>query len=67
MPVEFKQNAVTLEVNGKKQELTNDYVWIFAGGEPPTAFLKKIGVQVGLRDTTAEGSKEAKQSALVHV
>jgi thioredoxin reductase (NADPH) len=64
MPVEFKQNSVILEVSGKTQEIANDYVWIFAGGEPPTAFLKKIGVRVGLRDTTAEGSNEAKQSLL---
>src|SRR5579864_884190 len=67
MPVEFKQNSVILDVIGKPQEIPNDYVWIFAGGEPPTAFLKKIGVRVGLRDMTAEGSSEAKQSALVHV
>ncbi len=64
MPVEFKQNSVILEVNGKQQEIPNDFVWIFAGGEPPTAFLKKIGVGLGLRDMTAEGSKEAKQVAL---
>jgi hypothetical protein len=49
------------------QEIQNDFVWIFAGGEPPTAFLKKIGVRVGQRDTTAEGSSEAKKSALVQV
>jgi thioredoxin reductase len=67
MPVEFKQDSVLLEVNGKMQEIPNDFVWIFAGGEPPTAFLKKIGVQVGLRDMTAEGSSEAKQSALAHM
>jgi thioredoxin reductase (NADPH) len=67
MPVEFKEKSVLLEVNGKTQEMPNDFVWIFAGGEPPTAFLKKIGVRVGLRDMTAEGSSEAKQSALVHV
>jgi thioredoxin reductase/Pyruvate/2-oxoacid:ferredoxin oxidoreductase delta subunit len=66
MPVEFKEKSVLLEVNGQVQEIPNDYVWIFAGGEPPTAFLKKIGVQVGLRDMTAEGSSEAKQTALVH-
>jgi len=66
MPVEFKEKSVLLEVNGTVQEMPNDYAWIFAGGEPPTAFLKKIGVKVGLRDTTAEGSKEAKQSALAH-
>jgi thioredoxin reductase (NADPH) len=65
-PGEFKQSSVILEVNGKSQEIPNDYVWIFAGGEPPTAFLKKVGVRVGLRDMTAEGSSEAKQALLVH-
>jgi thioredoxin reductase (NADPH) len=59
-PVEFKTESVVLEVNGKTQEFPNDYVWIFAGGEPPTAFLKKIGVRIGLQDLTATGSKEAK-------
>jgi thioredoxin reductase/Pyruvate/2-oxoacid:ferredoxin oxidoreductase delta subunit len=66
MPVEFKQDSVTLEVNGTNQELPNDFVWIFAGGEPPTAFLKKIGVRVGLKDLTAEGSSEAKQAIMSH-
>ena len=65
MPVEFKENSVILDVNGKTQELPNDFVWIFAGGEPPTAFLKKVGVRVGLRDLTEEGSKEAKQAVMV--
>jgi thioredoxin reductase (NADPH) len=66
VPVEFKEKSVMLEVNGKVGEIPNDFAWIFAGGEPPTAFLKKIGVQVGLRDMTSEGSNEVKQSALVH-
>ena len=66
MPVEFKETSVLLEVNGKTQEMPNDYAWVFAGGEPPTAFLKKVGVRVGLRDMTAEGSSEAKQSVHVH-
>ena len=66
MPVEFKPNSVILDVGGKQRELPNDYVWVFAGGEPPTAFLKKIGVRVGLRDMTAEGSSEAKQAVLAH-
>jgi thioredoxin reductase (NADPH) len=63
MPAEFKEKSVMLEVNGTVEEIPNDFVWIFAGGEPPTAFLKKIGVQVGLRDTTAESSTEAKVMA----
>jgi len=61
-PVEFKKDSVVLEVNGKANEIPNDFVWIFAGGEPPTAFLKKIGVGVGLQDLTSTGSKEAKET-----
>jgi thioredoxin reductase/Pyruvate/2-oxoacid:ferredoxin oxidoreductase delta subunit len=67
IPVEFKPSSVVLDVNGKFQEIPNDFVWIFAGGEPPTAFLKKIGVRVGLHDITAETSSEIKQSAAVPV
>jgi thioredoxin reductase (NADPH) len=65
--VEFTEKSAILDVGGKLHEIPNDFVWIFAGGEPPTAFLKKIGVKVGMRDMTDEGSSEAKQSALVHV
>jgi thioredoxin reductase (NADPH) len=65
-PVEFKQNSVLLEVHGQKQELPNDYVWIFAGGEPPTAFLKKVGVGFGMQDLTSTGSKEAKAAKLTN-
>ena len=68
IPVEFKPNSVVLEVGGKTQELPNDFVWIFAGGEPPTAFLKKIGVGFAEQDLTLAASTEAKaakQDALV--
>ena len=65
--VEFKTSSVILDVQGTTQEIPNDFVWVFAGGEAPTAFLKKIGVRVGLRDMTAEGSNEARKSALVQV
>ena len=61
-PVEFRPDSVILDVNGSKETLPNDFVWIFAGGEPPTAFLKKIGVGFGERDLTVEGSREAKVS-----
>jgi putative YpdA family bacillithiol system oxidoreductase len=67
-PVEFRADSVQLEVNGKQETLPNDYVWIFAGGEPPTAFLKKVGVGFGERDITPDGSramKEAKRDNLV--
>jgi thioredoxin reductase (NADPH) len=62
-PVEFTPTSVILDVCGALQEIPNDFVWIFAGGEPPTAFLKKIGIEVGLRDMTSEGSSEAKQGS----
>jgi putative YpdA family bacillithiol system oxidoreductase len=62
-PVEFKAESVVLEVNGSRQEIPNDFVWIFAGGTPPNGFLKKIGVGFGARDLTLEASKEAKNAA----
>jgi putative YpdA family bacillithiol system oxidoreductase len=67
-PVEFKQDNVVLEVGGKSQVIPNDYVWIFAGGEPPTAFLKKIGIGFGAQDLTSTGAREvkaAKEASLV--
>jgi thioredoxin reductase (NADPH) len=64
VPVEFKPDAVVLEVQGELQQLPNDFVWIFAGGEPPTAFLKKIGVGFGMRDLTQEAGNEARQTVL---
>jgi thioredoxin reductase len=63
-PVEFRGNSVVLEVNGRAQEIPNDYVWIFAGGEPPMAFLKKIGVGFGMRDMTSEAGKAAREVSL---
>jgi len=60
MPAEFKPESVLVEVNGTTREIPNDFVFIFAGGTPPTEFLKKIGVQFGMRDLTMEGSEEAK-------
>lgn len=49
-PVEFKPSGVVLDVKGQIRELANDFAWIFAGGEAPTAFLKKIGVGFGMHD-----------------
>jgi thioredoxin reductase (NADPH) len=66
IPVEFTEKSVILDVGGSSTEIPNDFVWIFAGGEPPTAFLQKIGVKVGARDMTTEGSSEAKLKVLVH-
>ena len=62
-PVEVKPEWVIIDVNGNRQEIPNDFIWIFAGGTPPNGFLKKIGVGFGARDLTLEASKEAKTAA----
>ena len=64
MPIEFKPESVTIEVNGQAAEIPNDFVWILAGGTPPNDFLKKIGVEFGSRDVTLEASSEVKQASL---
>jgi thioredoxin reductase/Pyruvate/2-oxoacid:ferredoxin oxidoreductase delta subunit len=66
-PVEFTRDGVTLNVNGTLRQIPNDFVWIFAGGTPPNDFLKKIGVEFGMRDITLEASNEAKQVTLAKI
>jgi thioredoxin reductase len=61
-PVEFTETSVVLDVSGTRQEIPNDFVWIFAGGSPPNDFLKKIGVGFGARDMALEASAEAKEN-----
>ena len=51
---EIRQNELDLQVDGEVQVLKNDFVWVFAGGEPPTAFLQKVGVQIGEQIETTE-------------
>ena len=61
-PVQFRPDSVVLDVHGKQEILPNDYVWILAGGEPPTTFLKKIGVEFGERDITPDGTRAMKEA-----
>lgn len=46
--IEIKDNSVLMSLSdiGKNVEFENTLVYIFAGGELPTKFLEKIGVQV---------------------
>jgi thioredoxin reductase len=60
--LEFKPESVILDHDGTPQEFSNDFVWIFAGGTPPSAFLKKIGVGFGSRDVTLETGEEARMA-----
>ena len=46
-PVEVRGASVILDVAGGRREVPNDFVWVFAGGTPPAAFLERIGVGMG--------------------
>lgn len=52
IPVEFRVGKVVLNVGGDHREFANDHVWIFAGGTPPTDFLKATGIAFGQSDVT---------------
>src|SRR5690606_33430298 len=43
---EIKDHSVILSINNSEQEIKNDLVYIFAGGELPTKFLEKIGIKI---------------------
>jgi thioredoxin reductase/Pyruvate/2-oxoacid:ferredoxin oxidoreductase delta subunit len=57
-PVEFREGAAMLETGGKIRELPNDFVWVFAGGIPPSDFLKAAGVAFGTTELTEKKSLE---------
>ncbi len=44
--VSISEKSVVMKVNGEDQQLENDLVYIFAGGELPTAFLQKAGIEI---------------------
>ncbi len=45
--VEIFDDSVELEVNGdEKLRIGNDLVYVFIGGELPTAFLEKVGIKI---------------------
>ena len=47
-PVKIEKDSVTLTTNkeGELLKIKNDLIYIFAGGELPTEFLKKVGIQI---------------------
>lgn len=47
------KGSVLIDVGGTVKELPNDYVWVFAGGIPPTDFLKATGIAFGAVDVSA--------------
>jgi len=53
-PKEFQKGKVILECKDGIRELPNDFVWIFAGGIPPSDFLKAAGIAFGAKDMREE-------------
>jgi thioredoxin reductase/Pyruvate/2-oxoacid:ferredoxin oxidoreductase delta subunit len=47
-PVKIEKYSITLATNkeGEQLNIKNDLIYIFAGGELPTEFLKKAGIQI---------------------
>jgi thioredoxin reductase len=61
MPTEFREGSVLIECGGEVRELPNDFAWIFAGGTPPSDFLKAAGVAFGSTDGSV-ASRAAEES-----
>jgi thioredoxin reductase/NAD-dependent dihydropyrimidine dehydrogenase PreA subunit len=51
--LEIKPERVFIDQEGERIEIVNDAVIVSAGGELPTPFLKKIGIQVDTKHGTA--------------
>jgi putative YpdA family bacillithiol system oxidoreductase len=62
-PLEIRAKSVILQVSGGKRELPNDFVWIFAGGTPPNAFLERVGVRLGRKELSAQVHDHAREVA----
>jgi thioredoxin reductase len=58
-PVEFREGATVLEAGGDVRELPSDFVWVFAGGVPPSDFLKAAGVAFGTTELTDKNSNRS--------
>jgi thioredoxin reductase len=60
---EIAEGRARLRVGEAERELRNDYVFVFAGGEPPFAFLRQMGVRFGGPGPPAEASRPARAPA----
>ncbi|MGE0553050.1 MAG: NAD(P)-binding domain-containing protein [Gemmatimonadales bacterium] len=58
-PVEIREGTTVLEVAGERREVPADFVWIFAGGTPPKAFLESVGIRFGRHDQAEDAKVEA--------
>ncbi|MBX7150971.1 NAD(P)-binding domain-containing protein [bacterium] len=47
---DIRDHSITIQSPEGSLEITNDFIFIFAGGEMPTPFLKKIGIEFTHKD-----------------
>ncbi len=59
MPTEFRVGSLSIEVAGEVRELPNDFVFIFAGGIPPSDFLKAAGIAFGSSEPVEQRELQA--------
>ena len=52
---EIRTDSVRLKTPSGTRELPNDYVFVFAGGEPPFELLRQMGVRFGGEAAPAGG------------
>jgi len=50
-----RESAVTLRTAADERELPNDFVFVFAGGDPPFDLLRRMGVRFG-GDASGDGA-----------
>ena len=55
----IREDAVELEHEGARQLLPNDFVILRLGGEPPFAFLERLGVRIVKKDVPLPEAGEA--------
>lgn len=64
--LEVKPDAVRLRVAaGDEQEIPNDDVFVFAGGDPPFALLERAGVSFDPKDRPAATTERERTAGLV--
>jgi thioredoxin reductase (NADPH) len=61
-PVEFEVGCAFIEIGGELREIPNDFVWIFAGGIPPSDFLKAAGIAFGVVNETEQAQLQPSAS-----
>jgi len=60
---EITPSSVRLKTPGGTRDLPNDYVFVFAGGEPPFDLLRQMGIRFGA-DGTSPASRPASPKGL---